>query len=170
MCAIWMRFPNKGQSMSRKFGLCLLGAAGVVAAGAITLDTARADTAGVLTCNVSSGWGFVFGSTRSLNCVYSATGERYVGRIDKFGVDLGFTTGGVIVWTVVAPTANLAPGALAGQYGGPTASATAAVGLGAHALVGGSNNTIALQPLTIEGNTGLNVAAGIAGVSLNSVQ
>lgn len=148
-------------------------AAAVLALAAMTSSApAQADgvKVGILNCHVSSGWGFVFGSTRSLNCVYSATGERYVGRIDKFGVDLGFTTGGVIVWTVVAPTANLAPGALAGQYGGPTASATAAVGLGAHALVGGSNNTIALQPLTIEGNTGLNVAAGIAGVSLNSVQ
>lgn len=157
--------------MFHKFGLIVLGAAGVVAAGAITLDTARADTgvaAGVLTCNVSSGWGFVFGSTRSLNCTYSTTGERYVGQIDKFGIDLGFTTGGVIVWTVVAPTASLSPGALTGQYGGPSASATVAVGLGAHALIGGSNNTIALQPLTIEGNTGLNVAAGIAGVTLNS--
>lgn len=158
--------------MFHKLGSTLLSAVSVVAAGAITLDTsARADTgvaAGVLTCNVSSGWGFVFGSTRSLNCIYSTTGERYVGQIDKFGVDLGFTSAGVIVWTVIAPTVNLAPGALAGQYGGPTASATVAVGVGAHALIGGSNNTISLRPLTIEGNTGLNVAAGIAGVSLTS--
>lgn len=161
--------------MFRKLGLTVAVAAGVMAAGAMTFDapSAHADggvAAGVLTCNVSSGWGFVFGSTRSLNCTFSTTGERYVGQINKFGVDLGFTSGGVIVWTVIAPTANLAPGALAGGYGGATASASAGVGIGAHALVGGSNNTISLQPLTIEGNTGLNVAAGIASVTLTPVK
>jgi hypothetical protein len=71
-----------------------------------------------------------------------------------------------MVWTVVAPVAVMAPGALGGTYAGATASATVGVGLGANALVGGSNNTVALQPLSIEGNTGLNVAAGVAGLSL----
>lgn len=73
---------------------------------------------------------------------------------------------GVIVWTVFAPTSDMSPGALAGHYGGATASATAGVGLGANVLVGGLNNSIALQPLSIEGSTGLNVAAGIAGLTL----
>ncbi len=103
---------------------------------------------------------------RSLNCTYSTTGEHYVGQINKYGVDLGFTTAGVIVWTVGAPTTCVAPGTLAGRYGGPTANATAAVGVGAYAMIGGSNNTITLQPLSIEGNTGLNVAAGIADMTL----
>jgi len=157
--------------MLQKFGLAML-AAGTMAAGAIALDTpAQAQggvTAGVLTCNVSSGFGFIFGSSRELSCVYSTTGEHYVGTINKYGVDIGYTKGGVVVWTVVAPTANLAPGMLAGHYGGATAGATVVVGLAANALIGGNNNTIQLQPLSIEGNRGLNIAAGIADVTLRA--
>jgi hypothetical protein len=124
---------------------------------------------GTLTCNVASGWGFVFGSSRSLNCTYAGVGgrnEHYTGNITKFGADIGYTSGGVLVWTVVAPVATMVPGALGGTYVGGTASATVGVGVGANALIGGSNNTVALQPLSIEGNTGLNVAAGVAGITL----
>src|SRR5215470_20356027 len=73
---------------------------------------------GTLTCNVASGWGFVFGSSRGLNCTFSGPGgvEYYSGAISKFGVDIGYTAGGVMVWTVLAPTAQLAPGSLAGGY------------------------------------------------------
>ena len=125
--------------------------------------------AGTLTCNESSGWGFVIGSSRDLRCTYSPSAgaaERYTGTVTKVGVDIGYTSSAVIVWAVVAPTGNIAPGSLAGDYGGATASAAIAVGLGANVLVGGSNNTIALQPLSIQGNTGLNVAAGIAALTL----
>src|SRR5712675_3490034 len=124
---------------------------------------------GTLTCNVASGSGFVFGSSRAINCTFAGPGgryEHYVGDITKFGVDIGFTQGGILVWTVVAPTAALAPGALAGNYVGGTASATVGVGVGANALVGGSNSSIALQPLSIEANQGLNVAAGVAAMTL----
>jgi hypothetical protein len=124
---------------------------------------------GTLTCNVASGFGFIFGSSKALNCTYAGVGaqyEHYTGNITKFGADIGYTSGGVLVWTVVAPVAMMRPGALAGAYAGGTASATVGVGLGANALVGGSNNTIALQPLSIEGNTGLNVAAGVASITL----
>ena len=124
---------------------------------------------GTLTCNVASGSGFVFGSSRAINCTFAGPGgryEHYVGNISKFGVDIGYTQGGILVWTVIAPTAALGPGALAGNYVGGTASATVGVGLGANALVGGSNNSIALQPLSIEANRGLNVAAGIAAMTL----
>jgi Protein of unknown function (DUF992) len=123
---------------------------------------------GTLTCNVASGFGFIFGSSKALNCTFAGLGryEHYVGSITKFGADIGYTSGGVLVWTVVAPVAAMRPGALGGNYGGATASATVGVGVGANALIGGSNNTIALQPLSIEGNTGLNVAAGIAGITL----
>ena len=124
---------------------------------------------GTLTCNVASGFGFVFGSSRAINCTFAGPGgryEHYVGDISKFGVDIGFTQGGILVWTVVAPTAALAPGALAGNYVGGTASATVGVGVGANALVGGSNSSIALQPLSIEANLGLNVAAGVAAMTL----
>ena len=124
---------------------------------------------GTLTCNVASGFGFVFGSSRAINCTFAGPGgryEHYVGDISKFGVDIGFTQGGILVWTVFAPSASLAPGVLAGNYVGATASATVAVGVGANALLGGSNNSIALQPLSVEANQGLNVAAGIAALTL----
>ena len=91
--------------------------------------------------------------------------QSYVGTISKFGLDVGATSSGQMVWAVFAggsPT----PGALAGNYVGATAEATVAVGLGANALVGGSNRTIALQPLSVTGQTGLNLAAGVASLDL----
>jgi Protein of unknown function (DUF992) len=140
-----------------------------VAALAAPAAAQSAVKVGTLTCNVASGFGFIFGSSKALNCTYAGVGgqyEHYTGAITKFGADIGYTSGGVLVWTVVAPVAAMHPGALAGAYAGATASATVGVGLGANALVGGSNNTIALQPLSIEGNTGLNVAAGVASITL----
>jgi len=152
--------------------------AAAIVAGAIGLASAFAQPAaaqggvnvGNLTCNVASGWGFVFGSSRALNCTFAGAGNRYeyyVGNISKFGVDIGYTQGGVLIWTVFAPTAVLVPGSLAGSYAGGTASATIGVGVGANALVGGSNNTVALQPLSLTGNTGLNIAAGIGAITLS---
>ena len=128
---------------------------------------------GVLSCNVASGWGMVFGSSKSLHCTFSPTGrasENYVGKINKFGVDIGYQHAGVILWTVLAPTNDIAPGSLAGSYGGASAQATAGVGAGANALVGGSNKSLQLLPLSIEGTTGLNVAAGVAGIDLTYVK
>ncbi len=142
---------------------------GLATAFAAPAEAQSGVAVGNLTCNVSSGWGFVFGSSRALNCTFAGAGGRYeyyVGNIMKFGVDIGYTQGGVLIWTVIAPAAILAPGSLAGSYAGGTASATVGVGVGAHALVGGSNNTIALQPLSLEGNSGLNVAAGIGAITL----
>jgi len=124
---------------------------------------------GTLTCNVSGGWGFVFGSSKAVRCIFARAGgrpEHYAGSINKFGVDIGYTQGGVLVWGVFAPSGGLAPGALSGNYVGATGSATVGVGAGANVLVGGSNRTISLQPVSIEGNTGLNVAAGIGSISL----
>src|SRR6516225_220274 len=124
---------------------------------------------GTLSCSVASGWGFVFGSSRALRCTFAPApgrAEFYAGTINKFGVDIGYTRGGVLVWAVFAPTANLGPGALNGDYVGATGGATIGVGAGANVLIGGSNSTISLQPLSLEGNTGLNVAAGIGSISL----
>ncbi len=154
-------------------GALLIGLA--AAASLAVVSSASADPtgvkAGVLSCDVSGGWGFVFGSSKDMNCTFSpASGpsERYAGTINKYGVDIGFTKGGVMVWAVFAPGA-LASGALAGNYGGVTAGAAVGVGANAHALVGGANN-VTLQPLSIEGQTGLNVAAGVAGVTLTAAQ
>ena len=161
--------------MIRKIGL-LTGAA--VAAAAIAFaGTASAAEHGVkvgtLACHVSSGWGFVFGSSRDLHCDFhpsKATGERYEGTIAKYGVDIGYTSGGELIWEVLAPSSDLRHGALQGDYAGATAGATGGVGLGAHVLVGGLDKSIALQPLSIEGNSGLNVAAGIGAINLKWVQ
>jgi hypothetical protein len=156
--------------MSRKLVVAI--AALGIGASALAMGSpaqAQGVTAGVLTCNVASGFGFIFGSSRAVNCSYSPAGaapQHYVGNITKFGVDIGYVQGGVMVWTVLAPTTAPPAGALNGTYLGATASATAGVGVGANVLVGGSGNTISLQPLSIEGNTGLNVAAGIAGLTL----
>jgi hypothetical protein len=158
--------------MLKKFSLAL-GALGL-AAGVLAHGTPAQAQSGVrvgtLSCNVASGWGFVIGSSRSLRCVFSpgpgGHPEHYYGSISKFGVDIGYTRGGVLIWAVFAPTANVAPGTLAGSFAGATASATVGVGAGANVLVGGSNRTISLQPLSIEGNTGLNVAAGIGAITL----
>jgi hypothetical protein len=128
---------------------------------------------GTLKCDVDSGWGLVFGSSKSLKCVYTPDGkkmsERYRGTIDKYGIDIGYTEAGIILWTVFAPTENVDRGALKGKYVGATAEATIAVGLGANVLVGGGNS-IALQPLSISGQRGLNLAAGIASVELKAAR
>ena len=125
---------------------------------------------GSLSCNVAGGVGFIFGSSKSLSCVFTrpnGTAETYHGDISKFGVDIGFTTESHIIWAVFAP-GEVADGALAGDYGGATAEAAAGLGLGANVLVGGSASQIALQPVSISGGVGLNVAAGVASISLRS--
>src|SRR5881398_2763721 len=85
---------------------------------------------GTLSCSVASGFGFIFGSSRAINCTFAAPGvryEHYVGNISKFGVDIGYTQGGVLIWTVLAPTAVIVPGSLAGSFAGGTASATVGI-------------------------------------------
>ncbi len=127
--------------------------------------------AGLLTCDVAKGWGFVFGSSRDLRCTSSDNNgsvEHYTGHIDKFGVDLGYHAGGIVAWAVLAPTTTMTKGALAGSYGGVTGGAAVGVGATANVLVGAaSGKTISLQPLSVEGMTGVNVAGGIAQIVLN---
>ena len=129
--------------------------------------------AGTLTCDISGGIGLIFGSQRTLNCSFTPAIpgpiEFYAGTLTKVGVDLGITTGGVMVWTVYAPTSRPA-GALAGSYGGATAEASVVAGVGANVLIGGSNRTVELQPLSVQGQAGLNVAAGVAGIELRWVR
>jgi Protein of unknown function (DUF992) len=135
------------------------------------LPAAAAVKLGVLTCRVAPGVGLVLGSSKRVYCDFSPTGyqtEHYSGRINKLGVDVGFTTSGVIVWGVFAAHAGYSRYALAGHYGGATAEATLVAGLGANALVGGSGRSFALQPFSVSGQTGLGIAAGIAGLDLNA--
>lgn len=159
--------------MKKKFHLLM--AASIAVAGLTAASTANAATHGVkvgeLTCNVASGWGFIFGSSKDLHCTFRGNNrhaDHYTGSISKFGVDVGYTEGGVLIWGVVAPTSDIRSGALEGDYAGASASATVGVGVGANVLVGGLDKSIALQPLSVEGNKGLNVAAGIGSISLKA--
>lgn len=157
--------------MKKKLGAALAGI-GLALALSAAVSPAQAQggvQVGVLTCNVSAGWGFIFGATRGLRCTFAPRpgyAEHYVGTISKFGVDIGYLQGAVMVWGVVAPTTRLAPGALTGNYVGVSGGATVGVGATANVLVGGSRRSITLQPVSIQGNTGLNVAAGIASMTL----
>jgi hypothetical protein len=117
---------------------------------------------GVLTCDIGGGVGYVLGSAKSVDCVFSSTRgtqDHYSGTIRKFGVDLGFTTRGRLVWAVFAPTAGYHRGALGGLYQGATAEATIAAGIGTNILFGGTSGAIQLQTISITGQLGLNVAA-----------
>ena len=144
----------------------------VVLAGASALPLASTAQAavktGVLTCRVAAGVGLVFGSRRNVECDFrSRSGriETYTGRITRVGLDVGVTRNSVIVWNVFEPSRR--HGDLSGRYTGATAQATIGVGLGANVLVGGGENSIALQPLSISAQTGLNLAAGVSSLHLN---
>ena len=127
---------------------------------------------GVLNCEVAPSVGMIIASSKSMKCKFDrAVGgtERYTGTFETLGVDIGFTGKGVMTWVVFAP-GQIAKGALQGRYAGATAEASIAVGLGANVLVGGGNKSIALQPVSVQAQTGLNVAAGIAGLRLKAVK
>jgi hypothetical protein len=125
--------------------------------------------AGVLNCDISAGIGLIIGSQRSVNCLFTpdipGPQEGYYGTITKFGLDLGVTAGGAMVWAVYADTSR-GYGFLAGDYAGASGEASIAVGLGANVLVGGSNRTVALQPLSVQGQVGVNLALGVANLSI----
>jgi hypothetical protein len=157
----------KSRSIKAAAALLVLAAMTAVGSGEAF---ARAKV-GVLTCKVAPGVGLILGSSKSLSCSFdpSASGpnERYSGRITRVGVDVGVTGSGVIIWGVFAPTAGAyTHGALAGRYGGASAQATLVAGLGANVLVGGGSRSFALQPVSISGQVGANLAIGITGLTL----
>ena len=125
---------------------------------------------GTLTCDVEAGWGLVLGSQKDLSCIFKSatTGQisYYTGDITKLGIDVGYTNAGVMVWTVVAPSTDMQPDALEGDYAGATVGATAVVGGNLNAMVGGLDKSIALQPFSVEGNTGLSVTAAVGAMEL----
>jgi uncharacterized protein DUF992 len=124
---------------------------------------------GVLECRGGASVGFIVGSVTNLGCVLRIEGlpeDRYVATIRKVGLDLGITQETALAWGVYAPVARLGPGDLSGNYAGAQGSASVGVGLGGNVLVGGSDNSIALQPLSVQGQVGLNVAAGLESLEL----
>ncbi|MGA2795162.1 MAG: DUF992 domain-containing protein [Roseiarcus sp.] len=126
---------------------------------------------GALRCEVSSGLGLIVTSAKEMRCIFTSSrgySERYFGMVRKFGLDLGRTNRGVLAWEVFAPMQGPRRGALAGDYLGVDASATVGVGVGANALIGGSGRSIALQPLSVQAQTGLALAAGVAALTLRA--
>jgi hypothetical protein len=128
---------------------------------------------GTLNCDISAGLGLIIASQKQLTCIFTPAQpgpqEMYQGVISKFGLDLGATAGGQMVWAVYAPT-NRWRNALAGRYAGVSAEATVGAGVGANVLVGGSERTVTLQPLSVQGQVGLNVAAGVAELELRPLR
>ena len=131
---------------------------------------------GVLDCTIAGGTGFIIGSKKDLHCTFNPTGqtfapENYFGAVRKWGLDIGTTDQAVMRWLVLAPSSNIyAPGALAGDYVGASAEVTAAVGAGANLLIGGLNGTVTLQPLSLQTQTGLNLALGVTTFQLRSIE
>jgi hypothetical protein len=150
--------------------LVLVAAASLALAGGIAPAASQGLVqTGVLECRGGRTVGLVVGSVTEFNCLYNGNvgpQQAYRATVRRLGVDLGFTEGATLVWTVLAPTAQLGLGDLAGNYVGAQANASVGGGLGANALIGGSNNSIALQPLSVQGQAGLNVSAGIASLEL----
>jgi hypothetical protein len=127
---------------------------------------------GGLTCRSPGTVAYVVGSTLNFQCVFVPSGggpaHHYLGVVRRLGVDLGVTQNVSLGWVVFAPTGAIHPGDLAGNYAGVQGNASVGVGVGANALVGGSNNTIALQPVSAEAHAGLNVSAGLTGLELQT--
>jgi hypothetical protein len=145
---------------------------GAVAATTAAPAEAAYVKAGVLTCSVGPSIGLIFTQRKDMSCTFSPSSgrtENYVGSLRKWGLAIGATGQGVIVWAVLSGVNGVPPrGALAGEYGGASAEASLVIGAGANVLLGGSNRSFALQPLSVQGQIGLNFAIGISDLILTS--
>jgi hypothetical protein len=125
---------------------------------------------GGLTCSTDPRVGLVLGSRQDMRCVFvaNATGQQYAyrGTIRRIGVDIGVTRGGTLFWAVFARNSQIGQGTLRGNYIGASGNVALGLGLGAKVLIGGSRRTITLQPLSVEGQIGLNLALGVANLTL----
>jgi hypothetical protein len=124
---------------------------------------------GALRCEVAAGLGLIIASSKEMECRFTSDhgfSEHYWGSIRKFGLDIGQTNAGTLAWDVFAPTAGPKRHALAGDYVGVGASATIGAGLGANALVGGFGRSFTLQPLSVQQQTGLDLAGGVSSMTL----
>ncbi len=150
--------------------------AGMVAALGMTMAPASANTtvrAGTLECDISAGIGLVFVEKQSMTCTFKSDKggppDLYTGKIEEVGITLGATAGGVMVWAVLAAQHSIPEGALAGTYAGVTANASIGIGGGANVLIGGTGRSFVLQPLSLEGQVGINVAGGVTTITLKDV-
>jgi len=150
----------------------LVGAAAAILLASFASANAQQTQIGVLRCHGGPTVGAILGSATQLDCAFYGPGrtDAYVATIRRFGVDLGATQQTTVGWRVLAPTRQVGPGDLSGNYGGVGGNASFGVGGGGNVLVGGSSNSFALQPLSLQGQTGLNVAGGIVGLELRPVE
>lgn len=128
---------------------------------------------GVLECHGGQNVGMVITSATTLECVFRGQGRRpepYLAHVSRFGVDLGVTENTSFAWAVHAPTQRIGRGDLAGNYGGVGGNVSFGLGGGGNLMWGGSQNSFALQPLSLQGQTGLNVTGGIVGLGLEPVK
>jgi hypothetical protein len=132
--------------------------------------SAQSVQVGRLSCDVSAGVGMILTQKQTMRCLFTqangAPPEPYLGRIDEFGVALGTVGQGHLVWAVIAPASGVPTGALSGVYVGVGAEASVGAGVGANVLVGGTGRAFSLQPLSVEGQVGLNIAGGVTTVTL----
>lgn len=151
--------------------LAALFAAPLLAGSANAQGAARTEV-GMLTCQTSATVGLIIGSNQRLRCSFrphnGGPSEIYSGHINRVGLDVGIRAGGVLAWAVVAPTNGMHRGALAGTYVGANADASFGLGAGAKVLVGGSHRSIALQPVSVMGQAGVNLALGVARLTLRA--
>jgi hypothetical protein len=129
--------------------------------------------AGVLECQGGANVGHIVTSTESFDCIFRSEGrppQPYLATVRRYGVDLGITSETRMAWAVSAPADQFGRGELAGHYGGVAANASVGVGFGGHFLVGGPANATVLQPIGLQGQVGMNVAAGATDLELKPVR
>ena len=125
---------------------------------------------GMLTCKLNPSIGFIIAGHQSMECRYvpgaGGAPQAYDGALNMVGINIGITAGGILNWAVLAPTDGIPAGALAGEYVGASGDVGFIVGVGANVLIGGSSRTVALQPVSVEGSVGANVALGVSALKL----
>jgi len=159
---------SRGLVMIRSSAVCALIFVALTVAGSAAAQPRI--QAGILQCRGAPTASFIVGSVHQAGCVFQldrGPRYRYYGFVRRVGLDIGFTEQSTLAWAVLAPTDRIGPGDVSGNYGGLTAAGAIGTGANASALVGGSNNELSLQPLSFDGQTGLNVALGIAGLELH---
>jgi hypothetical protein len=157
-----------------RFSAATLALALVAASAAPAGAAGNGVKAGHLKCDVAGNMSFIFGSSRDITCSYTPADRKridhYTGEIKQFGVDIGYQSSGVMLWAVLAPSSDVGPSGLAGDFAGGSADLAAGYGVGANALFGGSDKSVALQPLSVEGIEGINIAAGIGVLTLSAAK
>jgi Protein of unknown function (DUF992) len=167
--------PESDMTIATSLQRCMTAVVSLAALTILTAPAAQAQglvTLGQLVCKGEGGIGLLIVSQKSFGCRFMPSGnrsvQRYTATVTNFGLDIGKTGNTTLVWTVLSSSNRTGPGMLSGTYAGAGANASIGVGGGGSLLVGGSNNTVSLQPLSGQVQTGLNIAAGIEGLTLRA--